>query len=201
MTCRSIYMFSGSRLYLRLYVVRSYYIIDLINMLHFTNYTATLTPVHELIDVNHSTVTVITLIITSLYIIPLQHKNLLKNTLQLKNQKKKIEIKKSFTFPVFWVKFPPFSHFLGFQVHVGTMYNQLQLIHHPQNSDLLYQGAELRVHFNIGCQWSVSRETVRIKHSAQLSGWRINHSRLYMNMNSWRSILCRCVRFRTFKYQ
>ena len=28
------------------------------------------------------------------------------------------------------------------------------------------QGAELRVHFNIESQWSVSREIVRIKHSA-----------------------------------
>ena len=32
------------------------------------------------------------------------------------------------------------------------------------------RGAELRVHFNIGSQCSVSREILRIKHSAELSG-------------------------------
>ena len=42
------------------------------------------------------------------------------------------------------------------------------------------QGAELRVHLNIGSQWSVSREIVRIKHSAELSLCRINRSRLYL---------------------
>ena len=34
----------------------------------------------------------------------------------------------------------------------------------------IIQSAELTVLFNIGSQWSVSREIVRIKHSAELSG-------------------------------
>ena len=48
-------------------------------------------------------------------------------------------------------------------------YSQLRLIRHPQKfrfSVRINQDAELRVHFNIGSQWSVSREIVRIKHSA-----------------------------------
>ena len=43
-------------------------------------------------------------------------------------------------------------------------YSQLELICHPQNSDSLHElterGAELRVHVNIGSEWSVFREIV-----------------------------------------
>ena len=42
------------------------------------------------------------------------------------------------------------------------------------------RGDELRVAFNIGSQWSVSREIVRIKHSVELSIWQIKRSELYI---------------------
>ena len=62
---------------------------------------------------------------------------------------------------------------ISLHAHIRThtcthMYSQLQLIRHHQNSYFVWinWGAKLRVHFNIGSQWSVSEEIVRIKHSA-----------------------------------
>ena len=69
------------------------------------------------------------------------------------------------------------------RMHV-CIYSQLRLIRHHQNSGKLSElseldwSAELTVLFNKGNQWSVSREIVRIKHSAELSGWPIKRSQL-----------------------
>ena len=43
----------------------------------------------------------------------------------------------------------------------------------------IIRSAELTVLFNIGNQWSVSREIVRIQCRAELSRWRIKRSQLY----------------------
>ena len=53
----------------------------------------------------------------------------------------------------------------------------------PSTFKILLQinrGANLRVQFSIRSQCSVSREIVRIKHSAELSECRIKHSQLYL---------------------
>ena len=41
------------------------------------------------------------------------------------------------------------------------------------------RGDELRIPFNIGCQWNLSREIVQIKCSDELSVRQIKRSRLY----------------------
>ena len=68
-------------------------------------------------------------------------------------------------------------------VEQRAWYSQLQLIRHHQNSGKLnYLNCQITsLLFNIGSQWSVSREIVRIKHSAKLSGRQIKRSQVYIN--------------------
>ena len=62
-----------------------------------------------------------------------------------------------------------------------TKYSRLRLICPHQNTIFvrINHRDELRVPFNIGSQWSVSREIGQIKHSVELSGWWIKRSQLY----------------------
>ena len=77
-------------------------------------------------------------------------------------------------------------------LHCKLIYSQLLLIRHPQNSKYVVQinrGAELRIHFSTGSQWSVSSEIVRIKHSAELTA--VDYCFLSVQSNSNQIYLAR----------